>query len=123
METAVDKLKLAQRHLERVRTASYDPIDWDDLSLYGFYCLENAVQAAAIHFKIRISRKHWQKADVATKLHKKYGLPDIHDLITNLNQARKAKAYGDIPIPDLDAEEVACEIENYVEEVGKALSQ
>jgi len=33
------KLALARRHLERVQQAWDDPLDWDDLSLYGFYCL------------------------------------------------------------------------------------
>jgi len=41
------KLALARHHLKRVLSAWDDPTDWDDLSLYGFYCLEAAVEAAA----------------------------------------------------------------------------
>jgi hypothetical protein len=51
------KLKLAQRHLERVRAAWDTPTDWDDLSMYGFYCLEAAVESAAIHVGIATSKK------------------------------------------------------------------
>jgi hypothetical protein len=35
-----------------------------------------------------------------------------------LNEARKAAAYGDTERPDLDAEDIASEIEAYVEAVG-----
>jgi hypothetical protein len=63
MATAKDKLKLARRHLERVLVAWDTPTDWDDLSLYGFYCLEAAVEAAAVHMGLATSKKHWEKAD------------------------------------------------------------
>jgi hypothetical protein len=36
-----------------VRTA-WDPPDWADLSFFGFYCLEAAVEAAAIHHSVRV---------------------------------------------------------------------
>lgn len=42
-----EKLPLARRHLKRVLSAWDDPTDWDDLSLYGFYCLEASIEAAA----------------------------------------------------------------------------
>jgi hypothetical protein len=54
--TADEKLELAGRHLERVLAAWDEPTDWDDLSLYGFYCLEAAVEAAAIHLGLSTSR-------------------------------------------------------------------
>lgn len=50
-------------------------------------------------------------------LHERYGLPDIVDLLADLNQARKRAAYGDVEMPDLDPEEVARSIEEYVEAV------
>ena len=41
-------LKMAQEHLERVQVASGDdPTDWPDLTIFGFYCVEAAVMAAA----------------------------------------------------------------------------
>lgn len=95
------------------------PTDWDDLSLYGFYCLEAAVEAAARKVGLATSRKHWEKVDVAAELHAKHGLPDVEQLLRDLNDARKATAYGDVDIPDdLDPEEIAAEIENYVDAVA-----
>ena len=113
-----DKLALARHHLKRVLSAWVDPTDWDDLSLYGFYCLEAAVEAAAVRVGLRTSKRHWEKADVARELHKDHGLPDIEKLLRDLNDARKSAAYGDIPAPDLNAEVVASEIETYVDAVA-----
>ncbi len=48
MPDAQTKLELARRHLKRVLAAWDDPTDWDDLSLYGFFCLEAAIEAAAL---------------------------------------------------------------------------
>ena len=120
MSKKLEKLTLARRHLDRVQNA-WDEPDWDDLSLYGFYCLEAAVEAAALHFGFRTSTKHWEKVDVALRLHKTKGLPDISDLLRKLNDARKAAAYGDIELPELDAEDTATEIEEYVEAVAALL--
>jgi hypothetical protein len=121
MPNAKDKMNLARHHLDRVLAAWDEPTDWDDLSLYGFYCLEAAIEAAAIHFRIKTSKKHWEKADVAAELHLKHKLPDIGQLLRDLNDARKAAAYGDVPTPDLDAEDVASTIEKYVEAVADCL--
>lgn len=81
MQSANEKLALARRHLERVQSAWDAPTDWDDLSLYGFYCLENAVEAAAKHLGVPTSRKHWEKADLAGELHQRHGLPDVASLL------------------------------------------
>jgi len=117
MAAGSKKLAVARRHLERVQNAWSEP-DWDDLSLYGFYCLEAAVEAAALHFGIRTSTKHWEKVKVASVLHKKHGLPDVENLLVDLNSARKATAYGDTELSDdLDAEAIAVEVENYVDAV------
>ena len=105
---------LARRHLARIQP---DPEDLDDLSIYGLYCLEAAVEAAALHVQIKMTKQHWEKANVAQKLHTQHGLPGIYDLLIDLNDSRKAVAYGDVEAPDLDGEDVANEIENYVEAV------
>jgi len=117
MATASEKLDLARKHLNKVQIAWDEPTDWDDLALYGFYCLEAAVEAAALHFKLHTSTKHWEKVELAEKLHKKKGLPDISDLLRDLNNARKAVAYGDMDRPDLNAEDLASQIEQYVDAV------
>jgi hypothetical protein len=109
--SAEQKLNLARHHLERVLDALPDPTDWDDLALYGFYCLEAAVEAAALHVGSRTTKRHWEKADIAAELHRNQGLPHIAQLLRDLNDARKTAAYGDTPAPDLDAKDVAQQIE------------
>lgn len=121
MPSATEKLTLARRHLEKVLAAWDVPTDWDDLSLYGFYCVENAVEAAAKHLGIPTPKNHWVKADIAGDLHEKHGLPNIEPLLRDLNEARKAAAYGDVDAPDLDAEEIAQQIEHYVNAVAELL--
>lgn len=50
-----------------------------------------------------------------------HGLPDISSLLSDLNDARKASAYGDTAFPDLDADDLIREIQEYVERVGELL--
>ena len=47
MGQAGEFLRRSRNHLERVRDAAPDPTDWFDLTIYGFYCVEAAVMAAA----------------------------------------------------------------------------
>lgn len=117
-KTKASQLEMAWRHLERVQVAADDPVDWTDLSVYGFYCLEAAVDAAALHFQMKTSQKHFEKVDLADELHQKNGLPDISELLVDLNAARKAETYGDIQRPEFDPQDVATEIERYVEAVA-----
>ena len=88
------RMGLVQPH--QVQEAWDDPVDWDDLSLYGFYCLEAAVEAAALHFGIETTYVHAEKADIAFRLHEERNLLDVSDLLVELNFARKAVAYGDV---------------------------
>lgn len=106
-----------------MQAALGDPPDWDDLSLYGFYCLEAAVEAAAIHAGLPLSTRHWEKASMAATLHSQHELPDVSELLRDLNQARKATAYGDVPHPDLDPERVALGIGQFVDAVSAFLER
>ena len=116
-------MALARKHLKKV-LASWDaPTDWEDLYLYGFYCLEAAVEAASLHFGIQISHRHWKKVEAAARLRDEYGLTDVEQLLVDLNMGRKAAAYGDVDEPDLDAEEIASRIEQYVNEVEGLIEQ
>jgi hypothetical protein len=112
-------LKIAEEHLRRVIDARAEP-DWSDLGTYGLYCLEAMVRSAVLKTGGNPSRKHWEKAKEAKNLHKKHGLPDISDLLGDLNHMRKAKAYGDEEFDesDYDAEEIARRIEEYYEKVS-----
>ena len=122
-ELAREKIRLAEKHLEKVLGAWDDPTDWYDLSLYGFYCLEAAVEAVARHLGMTVTKRHWDKVTIAERVHRKHGLPDVSDLLKSLNAARKAAAYGDVEPPELDAEDVASQIELFVEAVKQALAR
>ena len=118
MSDAASKLQLAKKHLEKVQSAWDTPTDWADLSLYGFYALENAVDAARMLCRIDSSRSHARRAESAERLSSEYGLEDVSDLLRDLNEARKSEAYGDITPPELDPEDVAVRIEEYIKSVA-----
>ena len=121
MPTAKEHLELAKEQLDRVLAAWDEPTDWSDLTIYGFYCLENGVMAAAAHAGMKVPPVHNAKADAAAKLASRYGLPDVSTLLYTLNAARKATSYGDIVLPKLDPEDLAREIENYIELVARMI--
>lgn len=110
-------LGLSEGHLNRVQSAWDQPTDWDDLTIYGLYCVEAAVMAAAEHVGLAITRSHRAKMELAERLSTDHGLPEIADLMPVLNTARKAAAYGDTIAPELDPEDVAVRIEEYVDAV------
>ena len=66
---------------------------------------------------------HAEKADIAFRLHEERNLLDVSDLLVELNFARKAVAYGDVEPPELDPEDVANEIQEYVEAVATLLAK
>ncbi|SRR6266568_1690850 len=121
--TAAESLQLAEGHLERALEAANDPVDWTDLSTYGFYCLEATVMAAANHLKLKVQRTHPGKVEAAKLLANKYKLPDVSTLLVELNTARKAHAYGDVEAPELDEQELAGDLESFVEAVKKVLGK
>ena len=118
-----DSLKLAKRHLERVQS-SWDPPNWLDLSSYGLYALEAAVIAAAQRLAIPVKRTHVSKVEASRTLSKNHGLPDIGDLMQDLNEVRKSEAYGDVTtLQNLNAEDVASEVEIYIDAVERLPEQ
>lgn len=112
-------LAVAQRHLARVQ-AAWDPPDWADLSTYGLYCLEALIRAAALKAGETPIRTHWGKADQARNLAKQHGLPDVSQLLEDLNALRKSEAYGDSEVDEsqYDAEDISDEIEDYFHKVS-----
>lgn len=120
-DNKIKKIELARQQLERVLMA-WDPPDWPDLSHYGFHALENAIDAACSHFGLEdAENQHWKRADLAVQLHRDHGLDDVSDLLRDLNETRKSEAYGDVTAPELDAEDTATTIEEYVEAVEAIL--
>ena len=123
-QSAEDSLRLAQAHLERVQRASCEPTDWADLSSYGLYCLEACIVAAALHLGQPRPGSHFAKAETAESLNQEHGLPDIGDLLIDLNTMRKHQAYGDTPAPvGMDPEDTASMIETYVDLVQEFLAR
>jgi hypothetical protein len=111
-------LKVAENHVERVG-AAWDPPDWSDLGTYGLYCLEALIRAAALKAGDIPARTHWDKVKQAKTLTIRFKLPDIAELLQNLNDIRKAYAYGDSDVDETeyDAEDMADEIEDYFRKV------
>jgi len=73
--------------------------------------------AAAKSLGWKVKPMHREKAEAAERLSRELGLPDIYDLLWDLNAARKAAAYGDVSSPTFNAEDLARKIETYVEAV------
>lgn len=120
--TVSEALQLAQTQLERVQVAWLDPTDWSDLSIYGFLALENSVVAAAEHFGIAVHKSHPSKNEAADLLHRNHSLPDVTPLMLQLWDMRQSESYGDVTPPQgLDPEDVASQVEGYVEAVRAAI--
>lgn len=118
-----EKLEIARKHLLRVQAAWIAPTAWDDLSIYGFYCLENAVDAAALHLGFDVIPHHHRRLEAAQRMAQEHRLPDVTELLKDLNDARKYTAYGDTGHPSLNAEVLATLIEEYVDKVQELIEQ
>ena len=91
--------------------------------MYGFYCLEACVVAAALRLEQKAPRGHMAKTRAARRLNKEHGLPDVEGLLVDLNAMRKYTAYGDTDPPDdMEPEDIALSIEGYVESVRALLT-
>lgn len=123
MQSAADSFQLALDHLERVNASWDDPTDWPVLATFGFYCLAACVVAAGLHLGRQRLRNHPGKVEESRYLAVEHGLPDVGDLLIDLNNMRKHEAYGDTDPPDdLDPQGVATEIEEYVDSVRRLLA-
>ena len=119
---AAKKLGLAKKHLRKVQRA-WDPVDWSDLTIYGVYALETAIQGAAEEKSIAWDKTHPSMVRTAAELHRLHGLPNIVPLLKDLQRSRLYTAYGDIrPSGQYDPEDIATEVEQYVDAVKALLS-
>ena len=120
----LDRLDLAQRQFARAQAAASEPVDWSDLSMYGLYALENAVVAGAECLDIPWKRSHSSKAGVAQLLHAEHGLPDVAELLRDLNEVRKSEAYGEFRQDTrLDPADVSLALATYVHEIKRLISE
>lgn len=112
-------LRIAEKHLAKVQDAGAE-LDWSDLGTYGLYCLESLVRPAALKSGETPIRTHWGKADQASNLHKKHGLPNIKRLLRDLNVMRKAMAYGDEDFEESEynAQDIADQVQDYYDRVS-----
>ncbi len=112
------KLNLAKQQFAR---ADSNTADEENVFIWSFWGLENAIMAAADHAAIEATKQHWAKGEAARKLARNHGLPDVCDLLRDLNDARKSVAYDDTEAPDLDPLEVLASFKDYLERVTEFL--
>jgi len=113
-------LERAKRQYNKAQDRSDDP---DQVFVWCFYALENAVVAAAMYADEEFQKNHWTKAHAARRLSREQGLTDVLGLLTDLNDARKGTAYGDVEEPEIEPEDVLTEVGSYIEEVEKLLTR
>lgn len=113
-QTAAAALERAKKHFER---ASENPDDPAEVFVWSFYALENAVVAAALHASLQFQKNHWTKAAAARRLSQHHPLADVSDLLSDLNEARKGTAYGDVEEPDIEPADVLQQVGDYLEHV------
>lgn len=114
-------LERAKRHFTR---ASENPDDPDEVFVWSFYALENAVVAAAIHADIQFVRTHRSKATAARELSQQHKLTDVSALLADLNEARKGAAYGDQEgEPEIKPADVLEQVRGYLGEVDTFLRE
>jgi hypothetical protein len=115
MDAAAAKIEVSRKHLTKVQAAWEEPTDWADLCIYGLYALETAVQAAGLHVGLTAQPTHPAQVRLAKTLHEDHGLPDIEELLVDLQRSRLHEAYGEIkPSGKFDAESIASFVEEYV---------
>lgn len=83
-------LSIAQRHLERVQVAWWEPADAVQAVTFAFYAYENAVVALAELHGRRWTKNHYEKAELARQLFQE-GLisVDVSDRLREFNELRK----------------------------------
>ena len=119
-KTARANLERAKKHLARASENADDP---DEVFVWSFYSLENAVVAAAIHAGAEFAKTHWSKATAARKLSREHSLADVSTLLADLNEARKGTAYGDVDEPELDPADALDQVQKYLVEVETFLEK
>lgn len=106
------------------RPPALEPVDWAHISSYGLYALENATVAAANHLGIPWERNHWNKAEVAERLARDHGLPEVATLMRRLNAIRKTEVYGEPAAPrEWSPEDVTNSIEQFIAQVDELVRE
>jgi hypothetical protein len=122
-EEAKAALQRAEKQLRKEQDA-WDGTDecLEDVLVWAFYALENAVIAAAKVLNLHRKKKRSHKTNIrlADKLLAQRAVAsDISELLEKLNAARQRATYDDPTkaAAGLDLEDVLSQIEQYIEEV------
>ena len=101
-----DRIELAKRELGKAQVAAIDPVDWLDIAVFS------------------LKRSHDSKVEISEVLRDRLGLPDVADLLRDLNELRKSESYGEVKPPQSrSAEDIVTEVEEYVLEVEARLPE
>lgn len=115
MDDVSKRLQLAKNELAKAQVGAFEPVDWLEVALFAFYALENAVCAAADFHGVSWKRDHPSKVAAAEALHRSHDLPDVQQLLIDLNELRKSESYGEVRPPvDRTAEDVVADVEAYL---------
>jgi hypothetical protein len=79
--------------------------------------------AAGAHVGMEVVRSHRGKADAAKQLARRHKLPDVSELLGDLNTSRKAYCYGGVEAPELDPDDLSGELEAFVDAVAELLEK
>lgn len=121
MDDAREKLRLAKDHLEKVHQAvGGEPVDLALLYIFGQYAMEVAASAAGAHVGISEAETHPGQVRLAQRLHDEHGLPDIQEMLRDLQRNRLHEAYGKLePSGKFDPQDIAVAVEEYVDAVTR----
>ena len=131
MGTSGDQIKEAQQRLKTAKEQwnqagvhSWEPAEPAECITKCFYAFENALTAAALACGEKITTKHYEKANLASKLVKlKVLKTDISDRLVELNDLRKDVQYGEPghALANADLDEIMGELEEFLEDVEQVV--
>ena len=120
------QLVLAEKQWDQAAVAWWEPTDASGCVSNCFYSFENAIVACAIALRIRWTKNHLHKAQIAEQLAQQgHVTQDVSDLLGSLNEIRKDISYGE-PGPDLsaiDLEDLLSELETYIADVKQTIDK
>lgn len=118
---AKEKFALAEKQLDRAQSFWGGTDDEpEQVVMWCFYALENAVVAAAEAKSWKCKKTHPAKVETAQKLYSEGGITlDVSDLLKKLNEARKDVAYGEpgFILSEIDLEDTLSQVEMFIEQV------
>ncbi len=126
LEEASKHLDLAREQFDAACTDWWEPADAGSCVSNVFYAYENLVVAVAESHNLRWKKNHYDKAALATELHKQKILSkDLGDEILRLNNLRKDVHYGEpgFELGEEDLESLVSDLEGIVNEVESMISR